>query len=192
MYLSGVSSINLAYILDFIYYGEVKLFQEQLNDFIESAQILEIEGLLGNKEDQEHQEKVWQHDIEHEYLEHNTEHTIDTQNDKKLAKIENDLVKPRNHNIGLPSNKDAVRFDVGSMSAEEIEIKKNELFEQTAGVWSCLACTYTSNHTSNIKKHVETHLDGLCYNCTLCNKEFRSKNSLTKHRYSIHKSSFQD
>ena len=48
LFLSGVTSINLEYILDYIYYGEVSLCQEQLDGFLESAQRLEIEGLRGN------------------------------------------------------------------------------------------------------------------------------------------------
>ena len=46
LYLGGVTSDNLGFILDYIYYGEVKLYQEQLDSFLESAQKLEIEGLL--------------------------------------------------------------------------------------------------------------------------------------------------
>ena len=49
LYLGGVSSVNLGFILDYIYHGEVNLYQEQLDSFLESAQKLEIEGLMGNK-----------------------------------------------------------------------------------------------------------------------------------------------
>ena len=48
LYLSGVNSVNLKFILDYIYYGEVNLFQEQLESFLESAEKLEIQGLVGN------------------------------------------------------------------------------------------------------------------------------------------------
>ena len=56
LYLGGVSSINLGYILDYIYHGEVNLFQEQLESFLESAQKLELEGLLSSNDKQEHGE----------------------------------------------------------------------------------------------------------------------------------------
>ena len=51
LYLNGVNSLNLGFILDYIYYGEVKIYQEQLESFLESAQKLEIEGLLGGTEE---------------------------------------------------------------------------------------------------------------------------------------------
>ena len=50
LYLNGVNALNLGFILDYIYYGEVMVYQEQLDSFLESAQKLEIEGLLGGNE----------------------------------------------------------------------------------------------------------------------------------------------
>ena len=38
LFLGGVSSINLGYILDFIYHGEVNIYQEHLDSFLDSAQ----------------------------------------------------------------------------------------------------------------------------------------------------------
>ena len=51
LYLGGVSSQNLGFILDYIYFGEVKLFQEHLDSFLESAERLEILGLIGGYEE---------------------------------------------------------------------------------------------------------------------------------------------
>merc|ERR1711955_118806 len=48
IYLSGIDSTNLQYIIDYVYEGEVKLFQEQLDSFLDAAQKLQIAGLLSN------------------------------------------------------------------------------------------------------------------------------------------------
>ena len=56
LYLSGVNSLNLGFILDYIYYGEVNIYQGQLESFLESAQKLEIEGLLGGTEESQENE----------------------------------------------------------------------------------------------------------------------------------------
>ena len=50
LYLSGINSENLQFILEYIYCGEVKLFHEQLDCFLESAKKLEIKGLVGVNE----------------------------------------------------------------------------------------------------------------------------------------------
>ena len=191
LYLSGVSSVNLGFILDYIYHGEVNLFQEQLDSFLESAQKLEIEGLLGDKTDQEQQDTLWQSDNINDFQEQDVKKINNFQSvdeDKGLVRVgENDLIKLRHYNQGVSSNTQVAKFKVGSMTTEEIEMKKNELYQKSNGFWSCMACPYTTNKCGDIKKHVETHMDGLCYTCTLCGKEFRLKDTLAKHKYKIHK-----
>jgi len=45
LFLGGVGSKDLENILDFVYKGSIKIAQENLEDFLSSAQILKIEGL---------------------------------------------------------------------------------------------------------------------------------------------------
>ena len=51
LYLSGVDSVSLGSILDFIYQGEVQIYQNGINQFMEAAKKLKIEGLMGNNEE---------------------------------------------------------------------------------------------------------------------------------------------
>ena len=46
--LEGISSADLNCILDYIYKGEVQIFQEELDRFLTIAQRLKLEGLLGD------------------------------------------------------------------------------------------------------------------------------------------------
>ena len=48
LYLSGVNSHSLSLVLDYIYQGEVQIYQEDLNFFLDVAQNLKIEGLQSN------------------------------------------------------------------------------------------------------------------------------------------------
>ena len=181
LYLSGVSSVNLGYILDFMYQGEVNLFQEQLDHFLECSQKLEIDGMLGDNKDQS--PKMEYDDQKHAYHEQNIEE-IDENN--RLAKIySNNPVKTRNYNAS--SNNQVDKLDAGSLSAEEIEIKKEELYSKIDGSWNCLSCAYTTTKHQAMRRHVETHMEGLCYTCKLCDKEYRTSNSFHKHRYTVHK-----
>ena len=50
--LEGISSDDLKNIMDYIYNGEVQLYQEKLDNFLSIAQRLKLEGLIGsNSED---------------------------------------------------------------------------------------------------------------------------------------------
>ena len=53
IYLKGVRMVDLQAVLDFIYYGEVNVAQEELNSFLEVAEELEVKGLTQNKSQKE-------------------------------------------------------------------------------------------------------------------------------------------
>ena len=53
--------------------------------------------------------------------------------------------------------------------------------------WSCKECKKNSHDKSRIRKHVETHIAGLSYDCPYClGKKLGSKNSLDQHLYRVH------
>ena len=51
LYIRGAKLIELQYILDFIYTGEVSIFQEHLNEFLAIAEDLKLKGLTNNTVD---------------------------------------------------------------------------------------------------------------------------------------------
>ena len=182
LFLSGVTSANLGYILDYIYHGEVNLFQEQLDSFLECAQKLEIEGLIGQEgmEDETHCEnKIYQE-----------EETIPSAQTKQLASMNDNKEVITRRQYRRPPNNDASKIDVTSFTSEEIKDKIKELHQRIDGVWTCMVCDYASTYGNNMKKHVEKHIDGLSYSCEMCNKEFRLIDSLNRHKSIVHRTKF--
>ena len=49
VYMRGITANNLTSIVDFIYYGEVNIFQEDLKDFLSVAEDLALMGLMGEE-----------------------------------------------------------------------------------------------------------------------------------------------
>ena len=167
LYLGGVSSKNLGFILDYIYHGEVNLFQEQLDSFLESAQKLEIEGLIGQETID--QDSHYINKFTHESLEQPEPYEA-----QKLVKMDDKPAVRTGRTITTICS-DA-KIDVTFLTPEEIDVKTKELYKKIDGVWSCLSCDYKSydkSSSSGMRRHVEIHFEGLSYLCTLCNKEFR-------------------
>ena len=61
LYLSGVDSTSLGFVLDYIYQGEVQIYQNELDNFLEVAQRLKIEGLLSTEEPETKHDPQFEH-----------------------------------------------------------------------------------------------------------------------------------
>ena len=48
LYFFGVKSRNMSSIVDFIYKGQVRVYQDDLTDFLNLAEMLKIEGVSGH------------------------------------------------------------------------------------------------------------------------------------------------
>ena len=53
LYLKGIKSVDMKSLLDFMYLGEVSIYQEHLNSFLQVAEDLEIKGLTQRNENRE-------------------------------------------------------------------------------------------------------------------------------------------
>lgn len=177
VYLSGVNSSNLGLILDFIYNGEVNLYQDRLDSFLKSAQELEVDGLQGvlSAQNQNNEEEDFSNmpDEVHEVKKEQQSH------DEQVAGGNTPVEQSRRYRV---PQVDIVKFDVTSMSSEDIEQKMKQLYQKIDRVWTCLACDYTTTNSSgNIRRHIECHFVGLSYTCNHCKKVFKSKNVLNTH-----------
>ena len=64
----------------------------------------------------------------------------------------------------------------------------NQHLEKVAtGEFKCKLCGKEAKRSIDMKRHIETHLEGLSYPCQVCGKTFRSRNSLNTHRVNSHR-----
>ena len=118
---------------------------------------------------------------------------------KNLAKVE------QNTQDSYPTHKSNKRIDKSfvtsvavmgnDMDMKDISDKINEYLEECSdGTYKCNVCGKISTKSihkgtqkQNMEKHIETHLDGLCFTCPICQKTCRSRNSLAIHKTRFHK-----
>ena len=176
LYLSGVNSASLSFVLDYIYQGEVLIYQDDLNSFLDVAQKLKIEGLLSNGDTtSDGSFNNQKQDPDTKYKTHKLNN--DDDNEVKDIIIEEKI--PRKGMNIKPSQNRIVATSVNSMTMSEADDRVLELIERGDGMNYCKVCDFKSNRISNLKEHVETHIEGLSYSCQWCDKTFRSK---TAHR----------
>ena len=53
IYMRGMKSVDLVAIVDFLYYGEANIFQEDLDSFLSIAEELQLKGLKGSNTEED-------------------------------------------------------------------------------------------------------------------------------------------
>ena len=188
MCFEGLSSQDLQNVLDYMYNGEAHIYQEDLDRFLTVAQRLKIEGLLESEDHAKSEDIKPRESWEHEDSIHNT--SPDIIKDRSHFDIQ-----PKRSNTNI-SPKNTVSLNTTEIS--EIDAKLIENLEALdGGQFRCRICGKDSTgmtrtrtkaeRRTNMKNHVETHLEGLSYPCQLCGKEFRSKNAFSVHKSLKHK-----
>jgi len=177
IYLPGVQSTDLNFVIDYIYDGEVQLYQENLDNFLDVAQKLKIEGLIEGQKEQKHQPD---------------EYTID----EEISHYDEDLSESTSivKNMTFKSNPPKTKYDENEKSVSipqhysEVELAKivDDLIVKEEEMFLCKSCGKSSKYSYNMRIHVEIHIEGLSFPCPLCVNTFRSRN-LLKHHKQTHK-----
>ena len=170
IYLSGVDSLNIGLVLDYIYNGEVQIFQEQLDSFLHVAQKFKISGLMANDKEETKKEEP------------STRVYDNTANEEiDIEDVSDDTT------LETISQGSKIRYNLATSNEEEIKLKVKELITKDGSLFTCQICSKSMKEMNNMKRHVETHIDGVAYECQLCTKSFRSKHSLSSHMSFYHK-----
>ena len=177
--LVGIFSNDLHNILDFIYNGQVNIYQDHLDRFLEVAQRFKLEGLLGNQ------------DPETDRADCSLDDSLDS---KEFKKPQNDFNVPKTRKINSESKDAKIQLDeqsivsVNSGDYSEIDEKLYENMEKREdGKYSCKLCDRVMQIKTRMKEHVETHMDNLSFPCNYCDKICRSRGSLKVHTFRLHK-----
>ena len=169
LYLDSMDTEEITLMLDYIYHGEVKIYQDNIERFLEIANKYQLEGLLSNETDKKEE--------------------LNTNKDTPVQFQSNAKVEEKSFSVGITSNnvieKSLARqssFPINPINVESDE-KFEELVVKENGLYTCTVCQKTMGHKTKMRLHVETHMSGLSYDCHLCGQNFRSRNSLNSHGY---------
>merc|ERR1712179_626686 len=173
VYLKGISSDKLEPVINFIYNGEAFITQEQLQIFIETGKELLVKGLEGELT---------------EKAENTAENSIyDEECGKRFEEYDNQKV----FTSSVDKDYNTVA-KVGEGTNNELNQQVNEMIEKNGDVWTCKICgkTATTRDITNLRRHAETHIEGMSHACHICNKTFSNRQGINKHVYRIHSELF--
>jgi len=166
--LDGLSLSDLNNILDYIYNGEIQIYQEHLDRFLTIAKRFKLEGLLGGEKEEELEENNFQ------------SYDISPPRFDKMKPVKREQTEIANE---APIQLNNQIESIDTTDTTELDEKLYENMEKTSdGTYSCKICGTMIRNKTKMKLHVETHMEGLTFPCNTCGKEFRSRNSLRNHK----------
>ena len=179
--LDGITNEDFKNVLDYIYYGEARIFQDKLDRFLNVAERLKLEGLLSKEED------------ETNYTEEpGSRHTIENNGAETLIKEDAKIMRNANERT-VPEDLSKLMTKTIDNVADynEIDLKIKEYGERLEdGNRRCTLCdkVVPGKNLTNFRHHVEKyHMEGLSFDCPYCDKTFRSRATLGMHKKRNHK-----
>ena len=191
IYLNGFTSKELNFVMDYIYQGEVQIFQDDLDDFLNVAQKLKIEGLIGGDSPSggstKDEHMASNDDVGNYYEEEeNTKH--DAVLDKMQPQVQSqDKKYVKTTLLATQSSSELVNSRSSSLITTDVKAAVDNLLVKDGENYRCNACGRSSSSNSNMRKHAEVHIEGLTFECQLCGESFRSRRIIDNHTRRYHK-----
>ena len=198
IYLRGFKSKDFVSILDFVYFGEANVNEEDLDSFVAIAEDIQLKGLTRQtSKDLIHEQEVTQHyepiqksremlekstnprpDLQRWLLQHNRNIPIAPSTTVAISNQSNTDLKALDEKVKSMMEKGLNMIPVGRYA--------NGTPKQEA-MWICKVCG-KEGRWHIIKDHIEAHhLEGTCLPCDFCDKTFSLRNSLRIHKSKFHK-----
>jgi len=182
IYLKGVKAKDLVSVVDFMYYGEVNVYQEDLKEFLCVAEELQLRGLRQDDSEEKKSSlkpqngaknvKIEQRDNEDEVVDH-----ILVGQDDCSDMLEDDEITELDDSFSEAGSRQSVE------EADDIERMINSMMVRVGMDWTCSVCgKKAGKYKNNLRKHVEiVHVDQRGKPCKFCGKIFKSRPNLYAH-----------
>jgi len=187
IYMRGLKSEDLVAMIDFLYFGEAKVNQENLDSFLAVAEEFQLKGLMGSGAKKEAKEIIDHISLKsHESEEASPTHTTKTTDQRVFTKNEtnSDDFSYMGENETTTSLEDGVDFNYQSVAAEleNLDAQIKSMMEVSAKGRICKVCGKEGPGT-NIMNHIESkHITGVSHSCTICGKTARTRNAVRMHK----------
>ena len=187
IYMRGLKSEDLIAIVDFLYYGEANVNQENLDSFLAIAEELRLKGLTGqNIEDEENQDlatlsanpnKIMTKEVfKEEHLNPSMKHRLSRKKDQAP-----DMDRNNERILAIPNNFSGDLQDLDEKVKSMMEMSQNKIQDGR----SAKICKVCGKEGAGIamRDHIEAnHLEGISLPCNICGKKFRSRLIIRRHK----------
>ena len=191
--LGMVDKENLNQLLDYMYFGEVRMEEEKLETFLKIAKRFKLEGLCEEDTSKTIRENVGEFcevtlgksdSLPTPPSEETNEEEPESKDDISVNQ-ESRLEKTRNM-----KGKDDKELDemINQFIERRLDDKSRcQTKSGSRGQYVCKLCGKTSTLSRNLKNHIETHMEGLEFQCKMCEKKCKTRAMLYMHVTKYHR-----
>ena len=190
IYMKGLNSTDMSAMLDFLYFGEANVYQENLDTFLALAEELKLKGLTGTAENKmvEDSEDQLHTAVFLPKNENSSQQKGSWSRNQQKASSQS--VKAFEMAVSLP-NSSTQSEDIGELEEQinsMIEYGEHRIMvgKELRKAAICKVCGKEGKRV-HMREHIEiNHITGFSHSCNTCGKTFRSRSILRKHKSSEH------
>ena len=180
VYMRGIKSEDLVAIIDFLYLGETRVLQENLDSFLAIANELRLKGLTGELENPATNDN--DHNIKRESLYQETQQfrraKLPNTDDVKLSFQTDKILSLDKSTVSDDSRQLDEQISSMMEATENFLTRKSG---QRMKAFVCKVCGKEAEFT-DLKRHIESfHISGTTHSCEICGKISRSRRGLRRH-----------
>ena len=182
IYMKDLKTDDFVSILDFLYFGEANVFQDNLDSFLGLANELKLKGLMGNPG--KLNEGTVKDDLYQKIPRYPQERNPPEQHNAKESDFtkEERIVAISNHSIS--STNEDLDQQIKSMMSKGPVILEGSQRGRTSRI--CNVCGKEGTITGIINHIESSHITGVSHTCDTCGKINRSRHALMMHKRTNH------
>ena len=167
LYLKGIPFNILKSLVQFMYLGQVEVAQNDLDEFMNSAAELKVDGLQNNGA---------------ENYKYGGKESFNEDHAKVLDTEEQ-----------YQQRSELIRYFEPPIVENTLRLEEEEyptFFRNNDGLFPCDQCPYQAKQRTHLHQHKMTRHEGARYKCDLCEKDFAQPSFIGRHKKAVHGNGF--
>ena len=187
IYMRGLKSEDLVAMIDFLYFGEANVYQENLDSFLAVAEEVQLKGLMGSGAEEEPQiQKKPPKPVKQRSYRKQESPTPDTSNPVEASPPLEGAVAVTDYTVAADLQDLDDKIKSMMMFSENLTTKPAK-GHSSGRARICKVCG-KEGEMSHIRDHIEAnHITGVSHTCNICGTTTRSRPAMAMHKMRNHK-----
>ena len=190
--LSGIQHSEMESIMQLIYLGEARFYEERMSEFLMVSKKLDIKDLSRSIEMNDQQTASNEDNTEYEdNVAHKAEDTFQTFNEDG-ANVDSQIytsttgINAANRKV---KREDGTKYDCnqcGKQFSDRSPLSRHIKSKHECVKYACNQCDYQATRKDSLKTHIQSIHECVKYACNQCDQQYSDQTGLRKHIQSVH------